>query len=114
MVINEKSCRTRGEYHLQGPSDEVYEAYESLIEATKAVNLKPPILDMFFTKSKDRVRDFRGLKALCAPIIMAGLTIQHNFIEPHCNKNEFPCNLAGVNSGLGENRWLNLIRLSAK
>jgi len=35
-------------------------------------------------KIKDRVDDFRGLKALwSAPIIMVGLTIQHNFIEEH-------------------------------
>jgi transposase-like protein len=81
------------------------------VRRTKIHNYR---IEAVFMKIKDRVRDFRGLKALwSAPIIMAGLTIQHNFIEPHCNKNEFPCNLAGVDLGLDKNRWLGLIRLSS-
>ena len=39
-------------------------------------------IETVFMKIKDRVDDFRGLKALwSAPIIMIGLTIQHNFIR---------------------------------
>jgi hypothetical protein len=38
--------------------------------------------------------------------------IQHNFIEAHTT-NEILCETAGVKLGLGENRWLDLIRLSA-
>jgi hypothetical protein len=65
-------------------------------------------------KIKDRVHDFRSFKALwSAPIILAGLTIQHNFIEKHCTTNEYLCELANAGLELGENRWLNLIRLAS-
>ena len=65
-------------------------------------------------KIKDRVNDFRGLKALwSAPLILIGLTIQHNFIEKHCSTDKVPCQLAGQDLDLGENRWLGLIRLSS-
>lgn len=66
-------------------------------------------------KIKDRVIDFRGLKALwSAPIIMFGLTVQHNFIELHSTINKVPCQLAGQDLDLGEDRWLGLIRLANK
>lgn len=68
-------------------------------------------IETVFMKLKDRVHDFRGLKALwSAPIIMLGLTIQHNFIEPHTSTKTYPCDLAGQKLNLGENRWLGLIR----
>ena len=70
-------------------------------------------IETVFMKIKDRVNDFRGLKALwSAPIIMAGLVIQHNFIEEHCTTKRVPCELAGQKLDLGENRWLGLIKLS--
>jgi len=66
-------------------------------------------------KIKDRVIDFRGLKSLwSAPILMTAIVIQHNFIENHSTTNEVPCESAGVNLEFGENRWLDLIKLSAK
>ena len=65
-------------------------------------------------KIKDRVEDFRGLKSLwSSPILMVGLVIQHNFIEIHSSTNKVPCQLAGQDLDLGENRWLGLIKLSA-
>ena len=65
-------------------------------------------------KVKDRVLDFRGLKALwSAPILMTAIVIQHNFIENHSTTDEVPSERAGVNLELGENRWLDLIRLSS-
>lgn len=65
-------------------------------------------------KIKDRVLDFRGLKALwSAPILMNAIVIQHNFIEAHTTINEIPCEKAGVKLGLRENRWLDLIKLSS-
>ncbi len=71
-------------------------------------------IETVFMKIKDRVLDFRGLKALwSAPILMTALVIQHNFIEPHNTTNEVPCETAGANLDLGENRWLDLIRLSS-
>ena len=70
-------------------------------------------IETVFMKIKDRVEDFRGLKALwSAPIIMIGLTIQHNFIEIHSSTNKVPCQLAGQDLDLWENRWLGLIKLS--
>jgi len=72
-------------------------------------------IETVFMKIKDRVYDFRGLKALwSAPIIMVGLTIQHNFIETHMTLNKSPCQLAGQDLDLGENRWLGLIKLSSE
>ena len=71
-------------------------------------------IETVFMKIKDRVDDFRGLKALwSAPILMNALIIQHNFIEAHTTLDEVPCNRAGQELNLGENRWLGLIRLSA-
>jgi hypothetical protein len=61
-------------------------------------------------KIKDRVGDFRGLKALwSAPILLKGIVIQHNFIENHSTTDEVPSEKAGVNLDLEENRWLGLI-----
>ena len=72
-------------------------------------------IETVFMKIKDRVDDFRGLKALwSAPIIMTSLVIQHNFIEAHTTINEIPCNRAGQELELGDNRWLGLIRLASK
>ena len=72
-------------------------------------------IETVFMKIKDRVLDFRGLKALWyAAILMNAIVTQHNFVENHCTTNEVPCEKAGVNLALGENRWLDLIRLSSK
>lgn len=72
-------------------------------------------IETVFMKIKDRVNDFRGLKALwSSPIILMGLVIQHNFIEEHSTTKKQPCILAGQNLDLGDNRWLGLIRLSTK
>ncbi|MBS3074392.1 IS1/IS6 family transposase [Candidatus Pacearchaeota archaeon] len=70
-------------------------------------------IETVFMKIKDRANDFRGLKALwSAPILMNALIIQHNFIEAHTTLDEVPCNRAGQELDLGENRWLGLIKLS--
>ncbi|MAH50119.1 hypothetical protein CMI37_30140 [Candidatus Pacearchaeota archaeon] len=64
-------------------------------------------------KIKDRVDDFRGLKALwSAPILLMGLVLQHNFIENHSTTGKIPCELAGQRLEVGENRWLGLIQSS--
>jgi len=70
-------------------------------------------IETVFMKIKDRVDDFRGLKALwSAPILMTAIVIQHNFIENHSTTDEVPSERAGVNLELGDNKWLDLIRLS--
>jgi len=70
-------------------------------------------IETVFMKIKDRVIDFRGLKTLwSAPILLNALIIQHNFIEAHTTLNEVPCDRAGQELNLGENRWLGLIKLS--
>lgn len=71
-------------------------------------------IETVFMKIKDRVNDFRGLKALwSSPIILMGLVIQHNFIEEHSTTKKQPCILAGQNLDLGDNRWLGLIKLAS-
>jgi len=72
-------------------------------------------IETVFMKIKDRVNDFRGLKALwSASIIMVGLTIQHNFVEAHTTTQKVPCELAGQKLELGGNRWFGLINLASK
>jgi len=72
-------------------------------------------IETVFMKIKDRVIDFRGLKALwSAPILMTAIVIQHNFIENHSTTDEVPCDSANSGLDLRENRWLDLIRCSAK
>jgi len=69
-------------------------------------------IETVFMKIKDRVDDFRGLKALwSAPILLQGIILQHNFIEAHTTTGQVPCELAGLRLSLGINRWLGLIRL---
>ncbi len=70
-------------------------------------------IETVFMKIKDRVDDFRGLKSLwSAPILMAGIVLQHNFIEAHTTTGVVPCELANLKMELGQNRWLGLIRLA--
>ena len=81
------------------------------VSVTKIHNYR---IETVFMKIKDRVDDFRGLKALwSAPIMMMAITIQHNFIEAHTTLNGVPCERAGVNLNFGDNRWLGLIKLSS-
>lgn len=70
-------------------------------------------IESVFMKVKDRVDDFRGLKALwSSPILLQGIILQHNFIESHTTTGQVPCKLAGLKLSLGVNRWLGLIRLA--
>ena len=71
-------------------------------------------IETVFSKVKDRVDDFRGLKALwSAPILMQGIILQHNYIEAHTTTGQIPSELAGIKLDVEENRWLGLIRLSS-
>ncbi len=68
-------------------------------------------IETVFSKIKDRVDDFRGLKALwSAPILLQGIIIQHNFIEAHTTTGKVPSELAGLKLDVGVNRWLGLIK----
>ena len=72
-------------------------------------------IETVFSKVKDRVDDFRGLKALwSAPILMAGIILQHNYIEQHTTTGVVPCELAKLKLETGQNRWLGLINLASK
>jgi len=77
---------------------------------TKTYNVR---IETVFMKIKDRVDDFRGLKAIwSAPILMAGIVLQHNYIEAHTTTGRIPSELAGLKLETGHNRWLGLIKLS--
>lgn len=81
-------------------------------QRTKKYNVR---IETVFMKIKDRVDDFRGLKALwSAPILLAGIVLQHNFIESHTTTGVVPCELANLKMELGQNRWLGLIREASK
>jgi len=70
-------------------------------------------IETVFMKIKDRIDDFRGLKALwSAPILLTGIILQHNFIQEHTTTRKLPNELAGIKLETGLNRWLGLIRLS--
>lgn len=70
-------------------------------------------IETVFSKIKDRVDDFRGLKALwSAPILMQGIVLQHNFIEQHTTTGVIPAELAGLKVEAGQNRWLGMIKHS--
>ena len=72
-------------------------------------------IETVFSKIKDRVDDFRGLKALwSAPILLAGIVLQHNWIQEHTTTRKLPCELAGLKLETGINRWLGLIRLACQ
>lgn len=88
---------------------------EHKIQNVRRTHIHNYKIETVFMKIKDRVDDFRGLKALwSAPIIMVGLTIQHNFIEEHTTTKKQPCSLAGQDLDLGDNRWLGLIKLASQ
>ena len=71
-------------------------------------------IETVFSKVKDRVDDFRGLKATwSAPILLQGIIIQHNFIEAHTTTHQVPCELAGLKLDVGVDRWLGLIKLTS-
>ncbi len=71
-------------------------------------------IETVFSKIKDRVDDFRGLKAIwSAPILMAGIVLQHNYIEAHTTTGKIPSELAGLKLEAGFNRWLGLIKLAS-
>ena len=81
------------------------------VSKTKKHNVR---IETVFMKIKDRVDDFRGLKALwSAPILMAGIVLQHNYIEAHTTTGRVPCELAGLKLETGVNRWLGLIKLAS-
>jgi len=81
------------------------------VSVTKKHNVR---IESVFMKVKDRVDDFRGLKALwSAPILLQGIIIQHNFIEAHTTTGQVPSELAGLKMELGVNRWLGLIKVAS-
>jgi len=45
---------------------------------------------------------------------MNALIVQHNTIEAHITLDEVPCNRAGQELDLEENRWLGPIKLSSR
>ena len=57
------------------------------------------------------------LKSTIDPIALLngiGIVLQHNFIEEHTSLRDYPCDRAGLNLNMGQNRWLDLIKLSAQ
>ena len=82
--------------------------YQNNVNETGKHNVR---IETVFSKVKDRVDDFRGLKATwSAPILLQGIILQHNFIESHTTTHKVPCELAGLKLDVGVNRWLGLIK----
>jgi len=71
-------------------------------------------IETVFMKLKDRADDFRGLKALwSAPIMLTDIIIKRNFIEAHTTIEDVPCERAEANLNLGDDGWIDLIKLSS-
>lgn len=49
-----------------------------------------------------------------APLLIAGIVIQHNFIEEHTTTRVYPCEMAMLDFGEDVNRWLGLIKRASK
>jgi len=99
-------------YSNKGKREERPKHLINNVQKTRKHNVR---IETVFMKVKDRVDDFRGLKALwSAPILMQGIILQHNFIEAHTTTGVVPCELAGLKMELGQNRWLGLIRESSR
>ena len=98
-------------YSNKGKREEQPKHLINNVSVTKKHNVR---IETVFSKIKDRTTDFRGLKALwSAPILMAGIVLQHNFIEAHTTTGVVPCELANLKMDLGQNRWMGLIRLAS-
>jgi transposase-like protein len=69
-----------------------------------------------FGELKDRTKVMRGIGNDKSAQIYADLhTINHNFIKPHMAlNNRTPAQVAGINLPLGKNKWLGLIKISAR
>jgi transposase-like protein len=68
-----------------------------------------------FGELKDRTKVMRGLGNDKGAQTYADLhRINHNFVKPHMSlNNKTPAQVAGINLPLGENKWLDLIKISA-
>src|SRR3989338_7816395 len=105
------SVYVRGRQTISGDKRMIVEHRINNVSLTGKHNVR---IETVFSKIKDRVDDFRGLKALwSAPILMQGIIIQHNFIEAHTTTGQVPCELAEIKQDLGINRWFGLIRLAS-
>ena len=70
-------------------------------------------IETVFMKIKDRVDDFRGLKSLwSASILLAGIVLQHNFIQEHTTTRKHPSELARIKID-DLNRWMAMIKLAS-
>ena len=98
-------------YSNTGKREEQVQHRVNNVSKTKKHNVR---IETVFSKIKDRVHDFRGIKALwSAPILLCAIILQHNYIEAHSTTKRVPCELAGMQLNVGENRWMDLIRLSS-
>lgn len=105
-----KTAISKTFYNRYEKEDERVKHFENNVSKTGKHNVR---IETVFSKIKDRVDDFRGLKALwSAPILMQGIILQHNFIEQHTTTGKIPSELARLNLSVWQNRWLGMIRLS--
>lgn len=96
-------------YSNEGDRSEQPKHIVNNVSKTKVHNVR---IETVFMKIKDRVQDCRGFKALwSAPILLAGIVLQHNFIQEHTTTRKHPSELAGIKFD-GLNRWLAIIKCS--
>ena len=59
-------------------------AVEHRVQNARRTGIHNVQIETVFSKIKDRVRLFRGLKSISsAPLLLSGILLQHNFIEEH-------------------------------
>lgn len=109
-----------------------YQGYKQAVKDVFYTNTKPrPIhiktkaikngmtnikIERHFGELKNRTKTMRGLgNDKGAQTYMDAHRINHNFIKPHMAlNNQTPAEVAGINLRLGQNKWLDLIKISAR
>jgi len=74
------------------------------------------IIERFHGTTRERNKVMRGLDTDgSTPTFVHGFQIYYNFIRPHMGlDNKTPAEVAGINLGLGKNRWLSLIEQATR
>ena len=74
------------------------------------------LIERFHGTTRERNKVMRALDTEeSTPTFVNGFQIYYNFIRPHMGlDNKTPAEVAGLDLGLGRNRWLSLIKQSVK
>ncbi len=104
--------------YRQAFKDEFYSKDEGLCRHIAGVGLRGDrnnnVMERYHGTVRERDKVMRGLKSnKSARIIHNGIKDYYNFIRPHQGLDgKTPAEVAGIEMGLNDNRWLSLLRMS--